>query len=215
MPSTTIFGWTTPADTDLVKDGANAIRTLADGIDTTVASRQANLVPVETGYYLQTGADTVSNSLTQTKQQTYYVPIYVPSATFDRISIGSGTAHSGSIPTRLGIYANSSANKPSTLILDAGTVTVTAAGTNYEITINQTLTNGWYWLAINGQSATGTMSINSITSGKILQSSLLFNAIAGAISYFGYVQTGVTGAFANAGTLSITNRTPLVNLRIA
>lgn len=34
MPTTTNFGWTTPADTDLVKDGAAAIRTLGNGIDT-------------------------------------------------------------------------------------------------------------------------------------------------------------------------------------
>lgn len=33
MPTTSNFGWTTPADTDLVKDGANAIRTLGNGID--------------------------------------------------------------------------------------------------------------------------------------------------------------------------------------
>ena len=36
MPSTTNFGWTTPADTDLVKDGAAAIRTLGNGIDTSL-----------------------------------------------------------------------------------------------------------------------------------------------------------------------------------
>ena len=36
MPTTTNFGWTTPADTDYVKDGANAIRTLANGIDTSL-----------------------------------------------------------------------------------------------------------------------------------------------------------------------------------
>lgn len=36
MPTTTNYGWTTPADTDLVKDGASAIRTLGTGIDTTV-----------------------------------------------------------------------------------------------------------------------------------------------------------------------------------
>ena len=36
MPTTTNFGWTTPADTDLVKDGALAIRTLAGGIDTSM-----------------------------------------------------------------------------------------------------------------------------------------------------------------------------------
>lgn len=34
MPTTTNFGWTTPADTDLVKDGASAMRTLGNGIDT-------------------------------------------------------------------------------------------------------------------------------------------------------------------------------------
>ena len=33
MPTTSNFGWNTPADTDLVKDGALAIRTLGDNID--------------------------------------------------------------------------------------------------------------------------------------------------------------------------------------
>lgn len=33
MPTTSNFGWTTPADTDLVKNGASAIRTLGNGID--------------------------------------------------------------------------------------------------------------------------------------------------------------------------------------
>jgi hypothetical protein len=34
MPNTTNFNWSTPADTDLVKDGASAIRTLGNSIDT-------------------------------------------------------------------------------------------------------------------------------------------------------------------------------------
>lgn len=33
MPNTTNFNWTTPADTDLVKDGAAAIRTALNGVD--------------------------------------------------------------------------------------------------------------------------------------------------------------------------------------
>ena len=37
MPTTSNFGWSTPADTDLVKDGALAIRTLGNGIDTSMA----------------------------------------------------------------------------------------------------------------------------------------------------------------------------------
>jgi hypothetical protein len=36
MATTTNNGWTTPNDTDLVKDGALAIRTLGNGIDTSV-----------------------------------------------------------------------------------------------------------------------------------------------------------------------------------
>ena len=36
MPTTTNYSWTTPADTDLVKDGASAIRTLGSSADTTV-----------------------------------------------------------------------------------------------------------------------------------------------------------------------------------
>lgn len=36
MPTTTNFGWTTPADTDLVKDGASAMRTLGNGIDSSL-----------------------------------------------------------------------------------------------------------------------------------------------------------------------------------
>jgi len=36
MPNTTNFNWATPADTDLVKDGAAAIRTLGSSIDTTL-----------------------------------------------------------------------------------------------------------------------------------------------------------------------------------
>jgi hypothetical protein len=34
MPNTTNFNWSTPADTDLVKNGASAIRTLGNSIDT-------------------------------------------------------------------------------------------------------------------------------------------------------------------------------------
>jgi hypothetical protein len=36
MPNTTNYNWATPADSDLVKDGALAIRTLGSSVDTTV-----------------------------------------------------------------------------------------------------------------------------------------------------------------------------------
>jgi hypothetical protein len=36
MATTTNFGWETPDDTDLVKDGAAAMRTLGGAIDTSL-----------------------------------------------------------------------------------------------------------------------------------------------------------------------------------
>jgi hypothetical protein len=44
MPTTTNYGWTTPADTDLVKDGAAAIRTLGSSVDSTLKTQIDNTV---------------------------------------------------------------------------------------------------------------------------------------------------------------------------
>lgn len=38
MATTSIFGWTTPDDTDLVKNGASAIRSLGSSVDTNLGS---------------------------------------------------------------------------------------------------------------------------------------------------------------------------------
>jgi hypothetical protein len=45
MATTTNYGWTTPNDTDLVKDGAAAIRTLGSAIDTTVFNNASAGIP--------------------------------------------------------------------------------------------------------------------------------------------------------------------------
>ena len=65
MPTTTNYGWTTPADTDLVKDGASAIRTLGTAIDTTVfnnasAAIAKTIVDAKGDIIAATAADTVS-----------------------------------------------------------------------------------------------------------------------------------------------------------
>lgn len=54
MPTTTNFGWTTPADTDLVKDGAAAIRTLAGNIDTSLVDLKGGT----TGQFLSKNSNT-------------------------------------------------------------------------------------------------------------------------------------------------------------
>jgi hypothetical protein len=48
MPTTANYSWPTPADTDLVKDGAEAIRDLGNAIDSTVFANSPGLVHINT-----------------------------------------------------------------------------------------------------------------------------------------------------------------------
>lgn len=74
----------------------------------------------------------------------YYQPIYLPNFTIDRIGIDVTTGASGNC--RLGLYTNS-ANMPSQLILDCGTVSTTSIAT-VEATIASTqLPSDWVWMA--------------------------------------------------------------------
>lgn len=54
MATTTNFGWETPDDTDLVKDGAAAIRTLGSAIDTSLVDLKGGT----TGQFLSKASDT-------------------------------------------------------------------------------------------------------------------------------------------------------------
>jgi len=65
MATTTNYGWTTPNDTDLVKDGAAAIRTLGSSIDTTVFANASagiakTIVDAKGDIIAATAADTVA-----------------------------------------------------------------------------------------------------------------------------------------------------------
>ena len=65
MATTTNYGWTTPDDTALVKDGASAIRTLGTAIDTTTfnnasAAIAKTIVDAKGDIIAATAADTVS-----------------------------------------------------------------------------------------------------------------------------------------------------------
>ena len=56
MPNTTNYNWATPADTDLVKDGAAAIRTLGSSADTTVKNLNPGTTAGDVDYYTSSTA---------------------------------------------------------------------------------------------------------------------------------------------------------------
>jgi hypothetical protein len=130
--------------------------------------------------------------------------------TIDRICVYTSGFTGTSATVRLGIYNNVD-GKPTTVLLDAGTVAMTANQTLYQITINQTLTAGWYWTAVNAQTivAGTTAAIRGATS--FYREGLTRVATdADASNRDNYNETGITGAFATAGTLN--NQTPPTGL---
>lgn len=56
MATTTNYGWVTPDDTSLVKDGASAIRTLGSSIDTSVKSLNPGTTSGDLDYYTSSTA---------------------------------------------------------------------------------------------------------------------------------------------------------------
>lgn len=186
------------------------------------ASIPPSLTPTGLSYWVKPPhASADGTSLAATEDVTYYVPVYLPTCTIDRIAISTRstpTPTSGNT-TRLGIYANSSANLPGNLIIDAGTVNPAAVNTSYEITISQAITSGWHWLAMNRQVTSGTAPNYRAAEASAYLPAMSFLTSSGDGSLptaKGYTQTGVTGAFANATSLSLlTGISPTIFVRIA
>jgi len=88
MPTTTNFGWTTPADTALVKDGASAIRTLGSGIDTSFVDFKGGttgqVLKKTSGTDLDVEWGTASSGLTLINTTTFsgVSSVSVPASTF-------------------------------------------------------------------------------------------------------------------------------------
>lgn len=216
MPTTTNFGWTTPADTDLVKNGASAMRTLGNGIDTTVYAQLPYLAKQSQKYYrTQLPIAPSAGGTTLIEDRTYYTPVYIPNAlTVDRLVVRTGSGFVGTATVRLGIYNNTN-GLPSTVLLDAGTVSATAASTDYSITISQALGIGWYWLAMNVQTAATTNNffalISSTATGTLAD--IGANSTTASIAS-GYQQDTVTGAFGTATSLAVSATSGITWMRV-
>jgi len=88
------------------------------------------------------GTETMTSAANQFDVTNFFLPFTM---TFDRIMVRVLTAVAGNC--RIGVYANDPATfYPTTRLLNAGIVTTGTTG-DRELTINLTLSRGWYWLA--------------------------------------------------------------------
>jgi hypothetical protein len=173
-------------------------------------------LPIPSTYYITTPFQSYSN-VNATLSRTNYIAIYVPATTtFDRIAVTTASTFNGTATVRMGVYANDTATgKPSTLILDAGTVSCTVLSTNYQITIDQTLTSGFYWIASNIQAAASTNTFigNTATQGAYNPLMPYKTTLPSSNFITGWREENITSAFTTAGTLLTLGSTPLTYLR--
>lgn len=168
MPTTTNYGWTTPADTDLVKDGASAIRTLGSSIDTTTK----NLNPQTT-----TGAIAYRSS-------TSNVNTSLPLGTAGQVL----TVNSGATAPEWATAASGGMTLLSTTTLSGASTTISSISQSYQDLyimidgVTNATANGQFRLAPNAQTANTSQ----------VQLELLGSGVTTSSTTAGYIQLAGT-----------------------
>ena len=95
MATTTNFGWTTPDDTALVKDGASAIRSLGSSVDSALGQLTLNAQTGTTYTFVLTDNRNKLITASNASAQTYTIPTNASVAfpigsTINVIAIGAG-----------------------------------------------------------------------------------------------------------------------------
>lgn len=195
----------------------NAIRDLIELlVGTTLPGTYAalefthTLIPAVNDYLTPRSITRSTGTLTADRQ--HFIPLWVPvDMTLDRIGTELVTAGGTTGVLRLGIFShNASTRRPGARVLDAGTVTG-ATGTTpgaLEITINQALTRGLYWLSAAAQGAdAATPTWRTITGYPF--HFVTTGAPVGSGPSTAYIVSSVSGAFPDPAG-SITSQTTTV-----
>lgn len=95
MATTTTFGWTTPDDTSLVKDGASAIRSLGSSVDSALGQVTLNAQTGTTYTFVLTDNRNKLITASNSSAQTYTIPLnssvaFPTGSIINIIQIGSG-----------------------------------------------------------------------------------------------------------------------------
>jgi len=208
MPTTTNYGWTTPADTDLVKDGASAIRTLGTSIDTTTKNLNPSTTLGDIEYRSSTantntrlGIGTTGQVLTVTGG----VPVWATPAGGGKVlqvvtaTTATGVTVASTSYTDTGLTASITPSSASSRILVLVSQPSAAVRDNASLTIYTSLNRGatLVWEAITIASNTTASSTDSNLASVVGISYLDSPATTSSITY---KTQGKAGTTANNGS---------------
>lgn len=168
MATTTNYGWDTPDDTDLVKDGASAIRTLGSSVDTTVKNLNPETTLGDISYRSST-ANTNTRLAIGTSGQVLTVSSGVPAwvtpsgagSNFVALN-GTGTTLSGTVTSITGI---SGYDKYYVFLYNAKCSATLGGG--FALTINGDTTNKYGASALQLTSSSTALNIVGINFADI------------------------------------------------
>ena len=180
MPSTTNFGWTTPADTDLVKDGAAAIRTLGNGIDTSFLDLKGGT----------SGQILAKNSATDLDF------VWVANDQGDITAVTAGTGISGGGTSGAVTITNSMATE---ITAKGDLIVGTGSGTFDNLPAG---TNGYTLVADSSVSPTGLKWAAPAGGGKVLQVVAATHSTETTSSSSTYADTGLTATITPSSATS-------------
>lgn len=207
MPTTTNFGWTTPADTDLVKDGASAIRTLANGVDTSFLDLKGGTTGQNLRKNSNTDLDfTWAGDATNTVIDVAGDLLYGSAAdTLTRLPLGTAgqvlKVNSGATAPE---WATAGAAAENFTLLNSGGTSLSGANVDVSFTAQNVL-----FIRIDGASATTDLALeirpnNNTTNANYYYAGLTstngtitFGRINGNSNYFDFGRT-----FTNAGAIT-------------
>lgn len=125
MATTTNYGWTTPDDTGLVKDGASAIRTLGSSVDTSVKALNPGTTSGDLDYY--TAATTKARIAKGTAGQVFTMNAGATAPEWQTISTGGMTLLATTTLSGTSTVASSIAQTYNTLVIIATGITYSAS----------------------------------------------------------------------------------------
>ena len=210
MPNTTNNNWPTPADTDLVKNGADAIRDLGNAIDTTLGVYSPvtpGLVKLSTVTFSGVTASSFPANIFSSTYTNYRLIVNLTSVTADNDSFvrlrsagtdstsaiyggaimffnqtgGQGSASLGSTATSWQVSYMAAANNSGKFVLDIfDPFTAEQTGATTHGVRQDSTTNGACEMRIGTLSYGATTSFDSLTVGR------LSGNMTGEMSIYGY-----------------------------